>query len=96
MHTTIVSFGTISWSAGALVTIDRLLTTLIKHTVVIALLQGVPLAVDVVIAGLDTVLKVRDFVRVHEDTLALDRFVAVTGWTPVLVMIRHNFTAWVA
>ena len=54
---------------------------------VIALLQGVPLTVYIVIAGPDTVLEVRDFVRVHKDTLAFDRFVAVAGWTPNLGMM---------
>ena len=80
---TIVPYIAVLWPTGAVVTFDRLCAIPVKHAVVVDLLQSVGHAVHVVMACFKAVFEVSNAVRVQKIALALDRVVALTGWTPV-------------
>ena len=84
---TMVPSCAVLWSTGAVVTIDRLSAIPVEYAVVVDLLQGVRHAVRVVMAGHQAVFKVSNLVRVQKVSLAFDRVLAFTGWTPVFFEI---------
>ena len=77
-----VSYRAQPLATGTGITIIFHITILVEHTVVVGLLEGVPHADVIVIAGLNAVFEICNFEGIDEDAFTLECPMTFTSRTP--------------
>ena len=81
-----ISHGTLPLPSRASIAIKLVVALFIENAVIVALLEGKPLAVYVAITFLNAFFEGIDGVRIHKSALALEGTLTYSRWTPAQIL----------